>query len=125
MDYPFVENLRLSATAFLSCLTLLMPAFSHLIKSTILTKRRLFHRSFHYQALKALPQLQYVVKDPLHFKKLITLLVSCYAFFKRWSLPNPLPSSQRNQHSFYTSQHLRTLACDLGFFPHDYRFYHQ
>lgn len=52
------------------------------------------------------PQLRYIFKVPIHFKRLLTPLVSYYAFFKRWPLPTPLPNGFRKINTPFSLQNI-------------------
>ncbi len=60
--------------------------------------------------------------SPIHFRRAISELVSCYAFFKGWLLLSQPPRCLRNRTSlkFALSEDLGTLDGGLGFFPFDY-----
>ena len=58
-----------------------------------------------------------VIHSPENYRRKITRLVSCYAFFKWWLLLSQHPSCLSNFTSFTTEHNLGTLAGDLGCFP--------
>ena len=56
---------------------------------------------------------------PVHYRRRIARLVSCYALFKWWLLLSQHPSCLSNSTSFVTKFYFGTLADDQGCFPLD------
>ena len=56
---------------------------------------------------------------PVHYRRKIARLVSCYALFKWWLLLSQHPSCHSNLTSLVTEHEFGTLADGLGCFPLD------
>jgi hypothetical protein len=59
------------------------------------------------------------ILTPVHYRRRIARLVSCYALFKWWLLLSQHPSCHSNSTSLVTKYFFGTLAGDLGCFPLD------
>ena len=57
---------------------------------------------------------------PVHYRRKIARLVSCYALFKWWLLLSQHPGCHRNLTTFTTEVYLGALAGGLGCFPLDH-----
>ena len=60
-----------------------------------------------------------VILTPVHYRRRIARLVSCYALFKWWLLLSQHPSCHSNSTSLVTKYFFGTLSGDLGCFPFD------
>ena len=100
-DEPSPGILGLSVCRILTCISLLTPAFS-----LPCSPRRSFRYGFHVHATLPYHSSESTASvsclAPVHFRRRVTRLVSCYALFKGWLLLSQPPSCLGIPTSFST-----------------------